>query len=261
MRSAFAAPAARSRRLPDLTLDFWLLTLLTVTAGQTLADQLSLHWQIGEAGAAAIVIPLFTAAVAVQLAQKRYRPWAYWTAVVIASVAGTLISDVLVVTCGIGPAITAPLFAILLGGIFAVWRRSERILSIPTARTMQSELLYWLAVISSFSLGTSVDDWLSERVGLGYLVSSLVFIEAFALIACSYVVLQTRGALHFWAACIAMRCGGASLGNYMIHPRQIGGLGMGTAGSSVVLLFGIAIVVLIASLDDGTGRLIKRTSQ
>jgi hypothetical protein len=29
----------------------------------------------------------------------------------------------------------------------------------------------------------------------------------------------------------------------------------------VVLLFGIAIVVLIASLDDGTGRLIKRTSQ
>jgi uncharacterized membrane-anchored protein len=261
MRSAFTAPSGRGRRLPDLTLDFWLLTLLTVTAGQTLADQLSLHWRIGEADAAAVVILLFAAALAVQLAQARYRPWAYWTAVVVGSVAGTLISDVLVVTCGIAPAITAPLFSILLGGILALWYRSDRIVSMPTAQTAQSELLYWLAVISTFSLGTSIDDWLSERIGLGYLVSSLIFIEAFALTACSYVVLQTRGALHFWFACIAMRCGGAALGNYMIHPKQIGGLGMGTAGSSVILLFGIASVVLIASLEDRTGRLIKRTSR
>jgi uncharacterized membrane-anchored protein len=238
-----------TQRLPDATLDFWLITFLAVTVGQTLADYLSIRRSLGVTTAAATVLLVSGLAIAVQLLQKRYMPLAYWTAVVLASVAGTLLSDVLVVTCSIAPVATASLFAALLLIIF-FFGTARGGLSGPDTQTAGSELLYWLATVSTFALGTSADDWVSERMGLGYLVSSLVFIEALALTACSYVLLQAKGAVHFWLAYIFLRCGGASLGNYMAQSSHDGGLGMGSAISSVVLLVGIAIVAIVATVEE-----------
>lgn len=242
-------PAAPSHnRVPDVTVDFWLIKLMAVTMGETAADYLAVNLGLGLTVTSLIMTGVLIAALVMQFAQKRYVPWAYWLAVVLISVVGTLITDNLVDNFGVRLQTTTIAFSVALAATFAVWYASERTLSIHTIVTTRREIFYWLAILFTFSLGTAAGDLVAESFDMGYLTSGLLFGGVIALIALAYYLLHLDGILAFWLAYILTRPLGASFGDLLSQPVEQGGLGFGTIFTSLIFLGCIIALVLYMTL-------------
>ena len=235
-------------RVPKVTADFWLIKLMAVTVGETAADYLSVNLGYGLSTTTWFMSAVLAAAIVLQFAQKRYVPWAYWLAVVLVSVVGTLITDNMVDNLGIELQTSTIFFSVVLAITFAVWYAFEKTLSIHTIYTTRREIFYWLAILFTFSLGTASGDLVSEFFGLGYLVTGLIFAAVIAAIAFAYFVFKIDGILAFWLAYILTRPLGASFGDLLSQPPEYGGLGLGTIVTSWLFLGTIAAIIVYMTL-------------
>ncbi|TGQ80943.1 hypothetical protein EN850_08665 [Mesorhizobium sp. M8A.F.Ca.ET.207.01.1.1] len=247
--------APNQNRVPDVTLDFWLIKLMAVTMGETAADYLAVNLGLGLTVTSLIMTGVLIVALAVQFAQKRYVPWAYWLAVVLISVVGTLITDNLVDTFGVRLQTTTIAFSVVLAATFAVWYAAERTLSIHTIFTTRREIFYWLAILFTFSLGTAAGDLVAESFDMGYLTTGLLFGGVIALIAVAYYLLRLDGILAFWLAYILTRPLGASFGDWLSQPVEYGGLGFGTTFTSLAFLGCIVALILYMTLRKNADEL------
>lgn len=109
-------------------------------------------------------------------------------------------------------------------------------------------MFYWAAILFTFSLGTSAGDLLSERLGLGYPLSALMFGAGIAVIYALYRFMVIGEVVAFWIAYILTRPLGASMGDMLTQPKDEGGLALGTIPVSVVFL--VAIVGLVIYLSQ-----------
>jgi uncharacterized membrane-anchored protein len=239
-------------RVPRVTVDFWLIKLMAVTMGETAADYLAVNLGLGLTTTSLIMSSILIVAILFQFAQKRYVPWAYWLAVVLISIVGTLITDNLVDNFDVALTTTTVLFSIALLATFAAWYAAEKTLSIHTIFTTRREIYYWLAILFTFSLGTAAGDLVAEHFELGYLTTGLLFGGIIAAIAFAYYVLKIDGILAFWLAYILTRPLGASFGDLLSQPMEYGGLGFGTIITSALFLFTIiGIVAYMTITHDG----------
>lgn len=242
-------PAAPSHnRVPEVTVDFWLIKLMAVTMGETAADYLAVNLGLGLTVTSLVMTGILVVALVLQFAQKRYVPWAYWLAVVLISIVGTLVTDNLVDNFGVRLQTTTIAFSVALAATFAVWYASERTLSIHTIVTTRREIFYWLAILFTFSLGTAAGDLVAESFDMGYLTSGLLFGGVIALIALAWYLLHLDGILAFWLAYILTRPLGASFGDLLSQPVEYGGLGFGTIFTSLIFLGCIIGLVLYMTL-------------
>lgn len=235
-------------RVPDVTVDFWLIKLMAVTVGETAADLLNSSLGLGLPMTSIIMSGFLIAALILQFMQRRYVPLIYWVAVVLISVVGTLITDNLVDNLGFSLMTTTIWFSGALAATFAIWYAAERTLSIHTIYTFRREAFYWLAILFTFALGTAAGDLAAEGLKLGYLQAGLIYGGIIAAIAAAYFALNLNGILAFWLAYIVTRPMGASFGDYLSQPAANGGLGFGTVVTSVLFLMTIAAIILYMTL-------------
>ncbi|MBU1307407.1 MAG: hypothetical protein KKF33_18035 [Alphaproteobacteria bacterium] len=229
---------------------------MAVTVGETAADFLAVNLGLGLQTTTYLMSAILVGIIALQFVQKRYVPWAYWSAVVMVSVVGTLLTDNLIDTFGVPLETTTIACTVILAAIFAAWYASERTLSIHTVVTTRREIFYWLAVLGTFALGTAAGDYVSEALGVGYLATGAVFAAIIAIIALAYFVFRTQAILAFWLAYIFTRPLGASFGDLLSQPTDYGGLGLGTIATSAMFLAIIAgIVVYMTLARDRTAKL------
>jgi uncharacterized membrane-anchored protein len=237
-------------RVPEVTLVFWVLKILATTVGETVADVLSTTFKLGTVGTSYVMAVFLLISLVFQLRARRYVPPTYWIVVVFISVVGTLISDNLVDNLGVPLATTSLIFTFALVAVFIIWYLSEHTLSVHTIYTVGRELFYWAAILFTFSLGTSAGDLLSERLGLGYPLSALMFAAAIAVIYLAYRVKIVNEVLAFWLAYILTRPLGASMGDLLTQEKNAGGLGLGTIPISIVCLLGIVVGVIHLSREE-----------
>jgi hypothetical protein len=105
----------------------------------------------------------------------------------------------------------------------------------PDEHDRRREAFYWLTILFTFALGTAAGDLAAETLSLGYLISALVFALVIGVITMANRF-GLNGILAFWAAYILTRPLGASLGDALSQPPEIGGLGLGTIGTSALFL-------------------------
>ncbi len=237
-------------KVPEVTLVFWLVKTLATTVGETAADYLNMTLKLGLTLTSAFMAVLLVIALVGQLMVRRYRPFVYWTVVVLISVVGTLISDNLVDNLGVSLVVSSSIFALALAGVFAAWYASEKTLSVHTIVTTKRELFYWAAILFTFSLGTSAGDLIAEKLGLGYAWSVVLFLALIALVFGAWRLLKINPVLAFWAAYILTRPLGASTGDLLSQPTSEGGLGLGTTWTSVIFLLAILAMVTRESLRE-----------
>ena len=240
--------AGMMNRVPDVTIAFWVIKIMSTTVGETGADYLAVHVGLGTVVTDAIMAVLLIASLIVQLQARRYVPWRYWLTVVLISVVGTQITDALTDGLGVSLYLSTSVFAAALAVTFAVWYAVERTLSIHTIVTMRRELFYWTAILFTFALGTAAGDLATEALQLGFKVGVFVFGGLIALVTLSYY----RGAnpiTTFWIAYVLTRPLGASLGDLLSQARTYGGLGLGTIITSTVFLTIIVVLVAVVSLN------------
>jgi uncharacterized membrane-anchored protein len=242
-------------KVPEITLTFWVIKIMSTTVGETGADYLAVHVGLGTTITSAITASLLTAVLLLQLRTRRYIPWIYWLTVVLVSVVGTQITDALTDKLGVSLHLSTAVFAAALAAIFAVWYRTERTLSIHTIVTTRRELFYWAAILFTFALGTAAGDLATEALGLGFNVGVAVFSALIAAIAAAYY-LGANPVLTFWLAYILTRPLGASLGDLLSQARAYGGLGLGTIHTSLAFL--AVIMALVAYISFGESPAQKR---
>ncbi len=222
---------------------FWVVKVLTTGMGETTSDFLA-H-RLDPVVAVGIAGTCLAGSLVLQLVLRRYNAWAYWLAVVMVSVFGTMAADVLHVGLGIPYAVSSTAFAVGLAAVFLLWYRVEGTLSIHSIRSRRRESFYWLTVLTTFALGTATGDLTATTLHLGYFASGILFAVAIAVPLLAWR-LGANPILTFWAAYVLTRPLGASFADWMGVPPARGGLDWGTGPVSAVLA--LLIVVLVAFL-------------
>lgn len=173
-------------KVPQVTLTFWAIKIMSTTVGETGADYLVVHAGLGKTATNGITLILLLMALTLQMRMSRYVPWIYWLTVVLVSVVGTQITDALTDGMGVSLYISTPIFAAALAATFAAWYAVERTLSIHTIVSSRRELFYWTAILLTFALGTAAGDLATEAVGLGFRLGVVVFGAMIATVTTAY---------------------------------------------------------------------------
>ncbi len=241
--------SSRLSKVPEITAFFWIVKALTTAMGESTSDFL-VHSMVPEI---AVVLGAITFAVAIyiQFRKDRYVPWAYWLAVAMVGVFGTMAADVLHVGLGVPYIVSTIFYAIVLYFVFRIWYRMEGTLSIHSIRTPQREVFYWAAVLATFALGTAAGDLTAVTIGLGFFGSILLFAAIIAIPAIGYFRFGMNSTLAFWFAYVVTRPLGASVADWLAVSHDRGGLALGTGPVSLVLAAAIAGFVAYLSI---TGR-------
>jgi uncharacterized membrane-anchored protein len=138
-------------KVPEVTLIFWTIKILSTTVGETGADYLAVHVGLSASLTMAWMAGLLIAALILQLRARRHIPWIYWLTVVLVSIVGTQITDFMSDRLEISLYASTAVFACALAATFAIWYAVERTLSIRTIVTTRRELFYWAAILFTFA--------------------------------------------------------------------------------------------------------------
>jgi uncharacterized membrane-anchored protein len=233
-------PQPRAAKVPEIIIVFWILKILTTGMGEAMSDYLG-----QQSIPLAAVVGLFGLAIAlwIQFRAREYQAPAYWFAVMMVAVFGTMAADGLHRGAGIPYAVTTPFFVLVVAAVFVCWQRVEGTLSIHTITTRRRETFYWAAVLATFALGTALGDLTAITLNLGYLPSAVLFGVLIAIPA----LLWWRGAINpvlaFWAAYVVTRPLGASIADWFSKSSGKSGLGLGD-GLVSVIAFAIFVVLV-----------------
>jgi uncharacterized membrane-anchored protein len=248
-------------KVPEVTLYFWIIKIMCTTVGETAADFFNIDLHFGLTGTSLMMGTILSIILVMQVRSKKYIPWLYWTAVVMISIVGTLITDNLVDNFGIALETTTIAFGMVLLATFAAWYAMEKTLSIHSIFSTKRELFYWMAILFTFALGTAAGDLVAEGLSLGYPNSALLFGGMIGVVAIAYYGFKANTILAFWIAYILTRPLGASLGDYLSQPVTDGGLGLGTVITSSVFLATITGLVIFLTIirSDVKGLAVSNT--
>ncbi|MET8021855.1 COG4705 family protein [Streptomyces decoyicus] len=243
------------KKLPEVTLAFWIMKIAATTLGETAGDLFSQTLKLGYFLTTIALFLIFVVTLVVQLRSRRYNPFFYWTVILSTSMAGTTMSDFMnrdasaqflsggATSLGWGPQglglgypVGAAILVSLLLAIFAIWKCTGLTFSIRDIVTFRAEALFWAAILVSNTLGTSMGDFLSDSSGLGYAGGALLVAGVLAVLVALMRVPAVPTVLLFWIAFVLTRPLGATAGDFLTKPLAKGGLDLGTAGSSAVLL-------------------------
>ncbi len=240
--------ASRAGKLPEITLAFWVMKICATTLGETAGDLLSMTLDVGYAVSSLLLLGAFLASLFAQVRTDRYRPLLYWTVILTTSTAGTTMSDFMDRTLGWGYALGSMVLVGLLAVTLGLWWLAERSLSVTSVRSRRAELFYWGTILVSNTLGTALGDYLADDSGLGFAGGALLIGTCLAIVAGAYYGTRLSRVALFWIAFVLTRPFGATFGDVLTKPADHGGLDLGTAGSSLVLLGILALLVFRAVL-------------
>jgi uncharacterized membrane-anchored protein len=239
-RGFFPEPVAA--KVPEITLLFWVIKILTTAGGEATSDYLALD--LGsrlEAGC--IEAGIFVVALVWQFRTRRYVAAAYWLLAYAIAIFGTGVADAMHLFVGIPYAGTTVLWAVVLAVLFWLWYRGEHTLSIHSILTQRREVYYWCVVFATFALGTALGDFTAASLHLGYLASGIMFFAVILIPALGWSRLGLDSVVAFWFAYVVTRPLGASFADYFSKPHSLSGTNYGDATVAVIASLLVAVLV------------------
>jgi uncharacterized membrane-anchored protein len=241
------------KKLPQITLVFWIMKIAATTLGETAGDLLAQTMKVGYLVSSAILVSLFLLTVVTQLRVQRFHPALYWTVILSTSTAGTTMSDFMNRTAGLGYFKGALVLITALAAVFALWKISGRPFDVTRVTGLRGELLYWTAILFSNTLGTSLGDFLADDTHLGFAGGALLISGLLALVVIAKYLTAISTTLLFWIAFVLTRPLGATTGDFFSKPIAKGGLGYGTIGASLILAAVLLALIVYQTRRSPTG--------
>jgi len=236
------------KKIPEVTLLFWVMKICATTLGETGGDLLAQTLNVGYGLSSLLFIGFFLVTLAGQLAARRYLPALYWAVILATSTAGTTMSDYMDRTLGLGYATGSAILVALLLLVLGGWRLTEKSLAVSAIATRRGELFYWAAILISNTLGTALGDFLADDSGLGFGGGALLIGSLLALVVLAHYFTRLSSVLLFWVAFVLTRPFGATFGDLLTKPVAKHGLGFGTEGASLLLFGLLAGLILYTTL-------------
>ncbi|MDE2321153.1 MAG: hypothetical protein KGL31_04455 [candidate division NC10 bacterium] len=237
-------------KIAQVTFFFWIMKICVTTLGETAGDLLSMTMNVGYGVSSIILIGLFLISVVVQLKATRFHPVLYWTVILTTSTAGTTMSDFMDRTLGLGYMKGSLILIACLLVVLAVWRISEKTLSVSNIQTTKAELFYWTAILFSNTLGTALGDFLADDSGLGFFGGAALIGGMLGLVVLVATFTRLNRVMVFWIAFVLTRPFGATFGDLLTKPVEKGGLDFGTVGSSLILVSLLATFIIYTNMTE-----------
>lgn len=248
---ASAPPAATASKVAAVTLAFWIMKILATTLGETAGDYLSMTLNLGYYLGFAITAGALLVILFAQIRAPHYHPLLFWTAIVATTTAGTEVSDLMDRSLGLGYLWGSVLLAAGLAAVLAVWHRREGHVRVYPITRRDVEVLFWLAVVFSNSLGTAFGDFLTDNMGLSYIAGALVTAGVIAVVLVLHYTTRLNEVLLFWIAFIFTRPFGATFGDLLTKPTASGGVALPRGYASLITL---ALLVLVLFVSERMAR-------
>lgn len=237
-------------KVPEITLAFWIMKILATTLGETAGDFISMTLNLGYYAGVAITFTILAAILYFQIS-RTYHALLFWAAIVATTTAGTEISDFMDRSLELGYLWGS---VILASGLFltlALWYVRDRSLHVYPMLRKDAEILFWIAVLFSNSLGTAFGDFLVDDGGLTFIQGALVTAGVIAIVAAMHYVTRLSDVLLFWIAFVFTRPFGATFGDFLTKPVAQGGLSLPREMASLVTLT-LLLSVLYVSVRAAT---------
>jgi uncharacterized membrane-anchored protein len=237
--------ASGAPKVPEIAASFWVLKLLTTAMGEAASDYLLSTMSLIGLG---IGLVGFALALWVQFRTRRYHPFAYWAAVMMVAVFGTMAADTLHHQLGVSFGVSTLVCALAVAVTFWAWYRIEHTLSIHSITTRRREVFYWLTVSFTFALGTAVGDLTASSLHFGFVGSIVLFAVVIAVPALGAWRFRLNSVIAFWWAYIVTRPLGASVADWLSKPTKSGGLAYGDGIVAAILLAFALMLVTVAAI-------------
>ena len=224
--------------------------------GETVGDLISQTFGLGYGGGTIALLVLFLIALTISIYSKSQKPLLYWTVITLASTLGTTISDFisrsffhlqLGFTENQGYLFGTIILIVALIATFGIWKYQSRTNTIENGLDKQTEFLYWIAILTSSTLGTAFGDLLAHNTPLGFDGGTLLLVILLAAVVGLYFLTKLSRELLYWFAIILTHPIGATMGDYLTKPQ---GFNLGNIKASLVLV--VVFIIVIA-----TGQLTK----
>jgi uncharacterized membrane-anchored protein len=247
-------------KIAEVTALFWVLKIIATTLGETTGDFIAQTLNLGYVVGLGITGAFLVALIFFQVRADKFHPAAFWAAIVATTTAGTEISDLMDRTLGLGYAtgslvLTAGLLATLL-----VWYKRDGNLNVDPIIRKDAEIMFWIAVVFSNSLGTAFGDFLVDVAGLGYLSAALVCTAVIVGVLVLHYTKAMNDIALFWIAFIFTRPFGATFGDFLTKPVSHGGLNLGTYNASLVCLVLMTVLIFATMRWNNKQRKAKETA-
>lgn len=233
-------------KVASVTLLFWLMKITATTLGETLGDFISMTLNLGYTVGILITLLFFAITLATQLKVKKYIPIIYWLVIVGTTTLGTEISDFIDRTLKAGYLLGSLL---LISGLLLtlfLWYKKYKDLEVYPIIDRNKEIYYWIAILFSNSLGTAFGDFLSDNLGLSYLIGACITGVIILIVVLLHYFTKINHAVLFWIAFVFTRPFGATFGDFLTKPIAHGGLNLGTLNASLVSLALLLLMIVIS---------------
>ena len=244
------------KQLPKLNLFYWLFLISANTMGETAGDLISQTFKLGYGGGTIALAVLFVLALSLSLYSKSQQTILYWTVITLASTLGTTLSDFvsrsyfheqLGYTENQGYMFGTLLLLVALATTFGIWKYHSNANTLENGLSTRTEILYWMALLVSSTLGTALGDLLAHNTPLGFDGGTLLLVVLLALVVVLYFYTQLSRELLYWCAIIITHPIGATMGDYLTKPE---GFNLGNTTASLLLVGVFVIVTVVGKMRN-----------
>jgi len=229
-----------------LNLKFWILIMLATTIGEILGNFISRDLGLGYVTGSIILLSSFFTTVILVLIYKKQHHLFFWILIILGNVSGTDLADFVTRTLDLGNLIgslivSSVLTLLLLSLNFFKSKRVD-----VQSFSLRIEVLFWLAILTSGSLGTTFGDFLSSDTPLGSATGTLLMLMILGGLA--FLALKTKFSkiLAYWLAIVSVHVIGATFGNYISKPE---GLNLGNIITGFVLILTFSLFLSLPQKD------------
>lgn len=242
------------KHLPKINLFYWALIISANTMGETAGDLISQTFNLGYGGGTIALLGLFFIALIISIYSKNQKPLLYWTVITLASTLGTTISDFisrsffhlqLGFTENQGYTFGTIILVVALILTFGIWKYYSKENTIENGLNKGTEFLYWIAILTSSTLGTAFGDLLAHNTSLGFDGSTLLLVGLLIVVVGLFFLTKISREILYWFAIILTHPIGATMGDFLTKPE---GFNLGNIKASLVLVLVFIIVIVTGQL-------------
>lgn len=211
--------------------------IIATTTGEIVGNYISRDLGLGYKIGSILLVTTFVSAILYSILTKKFNQLFYWFLIILGNIGGTNIADLICIDLNLGT---------IYGSLLVIFAFLMILLAIKIISKKQSvitdmkiEFLYWFAILTSSTFGTTSGDFLSNDTTLGADGGTILLI---ALLIVSILLLrfkQISKDLFYWLAIIIIHPIGATFGNYISKPA---GLNFGNVYTSIFLIILFSIV-------------------
>lgn len=219
------------KHIPKINFIYWVLMIIATTTGEIVGNYISRDLGLGYKIGSILLVSTFVCAISYSIFAKTFKQLFYWLLIIIGNIGGTNIADLICIDLNLGTIYGSLLvisaFLLILLAIKIISRKPSVIAEIKI------EFLYWFAILTSSTFGTTSGDFLSNDTPLGADGGTilLIFLLIISILLLRYKRISKD--LFYWLAIIIIHPIGATFGNYISKPA---GLNFGNVYTSIFLI-------------------------